>query len=392
MLTVANQKGGVGKTTTTVNLAAALALHGLRGAGRRPRPAGQRLHRARRRAPRRGAVDLRRPDRGRARCTRWSQPVEGIDGPVVRAGHDRPGRRRDRAGVAGRPRVPAAEGDRRLRRWAGAPGQPARLRPDRLPAVARPAHRQRAGRRRRRCSSRSSASTTPWRASASCCATSSWCKAHLNPGLHVSTDPAHHVRRPDPAGGPGRRRGARPTSATTVLRTTIPRSVRISEAPSYGQTVMTYDPGSTGALSYLEAAREMRAARRPPRSGHGGRTVTDKRRGLGRGLGALIPTAPGKGEPPASGPSPVDVLIPSRDAAVVDGADAGRAVGRRRRPATVSGAYFAEVPLDAITPEPAPAAGGLRRGGARRAGALAARGRAAAAGRGPPARRRRATS
>ncbi|WP_318646835.1 ParA family protein [Nocardioides donggukensis] len=43
----------------------------------------------------------------------------------------------------------------------------------------------------------------------------------------------------------------------TVLRTSIPRSVRISEAPSYGQTVMTYDPGSPGALSYLEAAREM---------------------------------------------------------------------------------------------------------------------------------------
>jgi len=42
-----------------------------------------------------------------------------------------------------------------------------------------------------------------------------------------------------------------------VLRTSIPRSVRISEAPSYGQTVLTYDPGSSGALSYLEAAREM---------------------------------------------------------------------------------------------------------------------------------------
>ena len=41
---------------------------------------------------------------------------------------------------------------------------------------------------------------------------------------------------------------------------TIPRSVRISEAPSYGQTVMTYDPGSSGALSYLEAAREIAAA------------------------------------------------------------------------------------------------------------------------------------
>ena len=43
----------------------------------------------------------------------------------------------------------------------------------------------------------------------------------------------------------------------TVLHTTIPRSVRVSEAPSYGQTVITYDPGSTGALSYLEAAREI---------------------------------------------------------------------------------------------------------------------------------------
>ncbi|WP_278237575.1 AAA family ATPase [Isoptericola sp. AK164] len=42
-----------------------------------------------------------------------------------------------------------------------------------------------------------------------------------------------------------------------TLRTTVPRSVRISEAPSHGQTVMTYDPGSTGALAYLEAAREM---------------------------------------------------------------------------------------------------------------------------------------
>ena len=42
-----------------------------------------------------------------------------------------------------------------------------------------------------------------------------------------------------------------------TLRTTVPRSVRISEAPSYGQTVMTYDAGSSGALAYLEAAREV---------------------------------------------------------------------------------------------------------------------------------------
>jgi chromosome partitioning protein len=42
-----------------------------------------------------------------------------------------------------------------------------------------------------------------------------------------------------------------------VLGAVVPRSVRISEAPSYQQTVMTYDPSSTGALSYLEAAAEI---------------------------------------------------------------------------------------------------------------------------------------
>jgi chromosome partitioning protein len=42
-----------------------------------------------------------------------------------------------------------------------------------------------------------------------------------------------------------------------VLESIIPRSVRVSEAPSYGQSVMTYDPGSSGAVAYLEAAREM---------------------------------------------------------------------------------------------------------------------------------------
>jgi chromosome partitioning protein len=42
-----------------------------------------------------------------------------------------------------------------------------------------------------------------------------------------------------------------------VLNTLIPRSVRISEAPSYGQTVISYDPTSPGSLSYLEAAAEI---------------------------------------------------------------------------------------------------------------------------------------
>lgn len=41
-----------------------------------------------------------------------------------------------------------------------------------------------------------------------------------------------------------------------VLRNVIPRSVKVSEAPGYRQTVLEYDPGSRGALAYLDAAKE----------------------------------------------------------------------------------------------------------------------------------------
>ena len=42
-----------------------------------------------------------------------------------------------------------------------------------------------------------------------------------------------------------------------TLETTIPRSVRISEAPSYQQTIMTYEPNGVGAVAYREAALEI---------------------------------------------------------------------------------------------------------------------------------------
>ena len=81
-------------------------------------------------------------------------------------------------------------------------------------------------------------------------------RAHLNPGLHISTILLTMYD--------GRTRLAaqvadevREHFGDRVLPTVIPRSVRVSEAPSYGQTVLTYDPGSSGALSYLEAAREL---------------------------------------------------------------------------------------------------------------------------------------
>lgn len=43
----------------------------------------------------------------------------------------------------------------------------------------------------------------------------------------------------------------------TTLNTKIPRSVRISEAPSFQQTVITYDSASAGAIAYEQAALEI---------------------------------------------------------------------------------------------------------------------------------------
>lgn len=79
---------------------------------------------------------------------------------------------------------------------------------------------------------------------------------HLNPALHLSTilltmydgrtrlaqQVAEEVRSHFPA---------------EVLRTVIPRSVRVSEAPSFGQTVVAYDGQSAGAIAYREAAVEI---------------------------------------------------------------------------------------------------------------------------------------
>jgi chromosome partitioning protein len=80
--------------------------------------------------------------------------------------------------------------------------------------------------------------------------------AHLNPRLHVSTILLTMYD--------GRTKLADQVAAEVrdhfgerVLRSVIPRSVRVSEAPGFGQSVITYDPGSRGALSYLDAAEEL---------------------------------------------------------------------------------------------------------------------------------------
>jgi len=42
-----------------------------------------------------------------------------------------------------------------------------------------------------------------------------------------------------------------------VFRTVIPRSIRLAEAPSFGKTILSYDPRSRGAESYIQLAKEI---------------------------------------------------------------------------------------------------------------------------------------
>jgi chromosome partitioning protein len=87
-------------------------------------------------------------------------------------------------------------------------------------------------------------------------------KAHLNPDLDVTTviltmydgrtkladQVADEVRR---------------FFGDKVLRAVIPRSVKVSEAPGYSMTIIDYDPGSRGAMSYLDASRELAEGAHP---------------------------------------------------------------------------------------------------------------------------------
>lgn len=95
-------------------------------------------------------------------------------------------------------------------------------------------------------------------------------RSHLNPELHVSTIVlTMYDSRTRLAAQVADE--VRSHFGDVVLRAAVPRSVRISEAPSHGQTVMTYDPGSSGALSYLSAAREL--AERAASAGNGAATT-----------------------------------------------------------------------------------------------------------------------
>lgn len=81
-------------------------------------------------------------------------------------------------------------------------------------------------------------------------------KARLNPGLEVvgllltmfdpRTTLSHQVERE-----------VRARFGEKTFRTLIPRNVRLGEAPSFGKPVLLYDPACRGATTYLELAKEL---------------------------------------------------------------------------------------------------------------------------------------
>ena len=255
VLTVANQKGGVGKTTTTVNLAAALALHGLRVLVLDLDPQGNAST----------ALGLPHPAGTPSvyevlvdglPLAEVVQPVDGIPGLFgAPATIDLAGAEIELVSLVAR----ESRLQRALDAYTGSQGRFDYVFIDCPPSLG--------------------LLTVNALVAADEVLIPIQCeyyaleglgqlvrnvdlvRAHLNPGLHVSTIllTMYDARTRLAAQVADE---VRAHFGERVLKTVVPRSVRVTEAPSYGQTVMTYDPGSTGALSYLEAAREL--ARQEP--------------------------------------------------------------------------------------------------------------------------------
>ena len=264
IITIANQKGGVGKTTSTVNLGVALALYGLRTLVIDLDPQGNTStalgvdHTV-------GTPSIYDALVGDSTLSEVVHPTTASPNlRCVPATIDLAGAEIELVSVVAR--------EHRLRRaiealHRGPPrGAAAALRPHRLPAVPGPADPQRAGGRRR------GAHPHPVRVLRAGGAGAAALEHRPRPRAPQSrrSPSARSCSRCTTAGRSWPTRSptrCATTSGTLVLHArSSPATSGSPRRPGYGQSVLTYDPGSRGSTSYVEAARELaqRGAVLPP--------------------------------------------------------------------------------------------------------------------------------
>jgi hypothetical protein len=127
-----------------------------------------------------------------------------------------------------------------------------------------------------------------------------------------------------------------------VFKTTIPRNVRLAEAPSFGKPIILYDIASVGAQAYMAVARELLA--RQARAGKGGEPAAEDGAVNAADAAAQPIATPAETEPSTEVPTP-----PESSLDLVDETPASDEQAQPQGQAAAEAAE-AEEPADAADP------------------------------------------